>query len=173
MFSTKKLCRAGIISALYTALTLIFAPFAFGPIQVRPAEALCILPLFFPEAVLGLFVGCALSNLASPFVLYDVCFGAGATLFAGACTYFLGRKIENTTLKIAFGGIFPVLFNAWIVPFVIVVLCGDSGGYASAWTAYFAYTLSIFATETVWVYGLGTPLFVSVKKLQKTTSFLK
>lgn len=173
MFSTKKLCRAGIISALYVALTLIFAPFAFGPIQVRPAEALCILPLFFPEAVLGLFVGCALSNLASPFVLYDVCFGAGATLLAGLSTYFIGKKINHTALKITVGGIFPVLFNALIIPFIIVVLCGDSAGNTSAGIAYVTYAVSIFATEAVWVYGLGTPLYLSVKKLQKTSTFFK
>ena len=64
--STKRLCRAGVIAALYVALTYAFAPFAFGAFQVRPAEALCILPLFFPEAVPALYVGCILSNLASP-----------------------------------------------------------------------------------------------------------
>ena len=162
MFSTKKLCRAGIISALYVALTLIFAPFAFGPIQVRPAEA-----------VLGLFVGCALSNLASPFVLYDVCFGAGATLLAGLSTYFIGKKINHTALKITVGGIFPVLLNALIIPFIIVVLCGDTAGHTSAGIAYVTYAVSIFATEAVWVYGLGTPLYLSVKKLQKTSTFFK
>ena len=48
-FTTKRLCRAGIIAALYTALTYAFAPLAFGPFQVRPAEALCILALIYPE----------------------------------------------------------------------------------------------------------------------------
>ena len=173
MLSTKKLCRAGIVSALYVTLTLLFAPFAFGPVQVRPAEALCILPLFYPEAIVGLFVGCALSNLASPFVLYDVCFGASATLLAGLCTYFIGKPISNSIGKIAIGGIFPVLLNAIIIPFVIVVLCGDSGGYATAGIAYLWFALGILLTETLWVYGLGTPLYFSIRKMQGKVSFLR
>ena len=173
MLSTKKLCRAGVISALYVTLTLIFAPFAFGPLQVRPAEALCILPLFYPEAIVGLFIGCALSNLASPFVLFDVCFGAGATLLAGLGTYFIGRRVRGNVGKILVGGIFPVLLNALIIPFVIVVLCGDLSGYATAGIAYLWFALSIFLTETLWVYALGTPLFFALQKGQKRSSFLK
>ena len=170
---TKRLCRAAVIAALYTAITLIFTPFAFGPIQVRPAEAFCILPLFFPESIVGLTVGCALSNLASPFVLYDLPFGSLATLLAAVCTFLVGKRIQNTAVKIAVGGIFPVLFNAIIVPFVIVVLCGDNGGYATALIAYGWYALSIGLTQAVWVYGLGTPLYFSISKLQKNVSFLR
>lgn len=171
--NTKKLCRAGVVSALYVTLTLIFAPFAFGPIQVRPAEALCLLPLIFPETIAGLFVGCALSNLASPFVLYDVTFGATATLLAGIGTFLIGKYVQNTALKISLGGIFPVLINALIIPFVIVVLCGDTGGYQTAFIAYLWYALGILLTQAVWVYGLGTPLYISILKLQKKLPFLR
>lgn len=51
-FTAKRLCRAGIIAALYVALTYAFGALSYqGFVQIRPAEALCILPLFFPEAV--------------------------------------------------------------------------------------------------------------------------
>ena len=76
---TKRLCRAGIIAALYTTLTYVFAPFAFGPFQIRPAEALCLLALIYPEAIPALAVGCALSNLASPYAFYDITFGSLTT----------------------------------------------------------------------------------------------
>ena len=89
-FSTKRLCRAGVIAALYVATTYAFMPFAFGPLQIRPAEALCILPLFFVEAVPALYVGCMLSNLVSPFFLYDVLIGSLATLLAALVTYMVG-----------------------------------------------------------------------------------
>ena len=78
-FTTKRLCRAGIIAALYMALTYVFAPFAFGPLQIRPAEALCILAVIYPEAIPALYVGCMLSNLASPYFVYDVFIGSLAT----------------------------------------------------------------------------------------------
>ena len=166
--STQKLCRAGIIAALYVALTYAFMPFAFGPFQIRPAEALCILPLLFPEALPALFVGCALSNLTSPYLFYDVFFGSLATIIAATGTYFVGKLFKNTFCKIFFGGLFPVLCNAVIIPFVIVFLCGGAAGYESVTIAYFSFTFSIFVTECVFVYGLGTPLYLALKKYART-----
>ena len=47
VFTTKRLCRAGVIAALYTALTYAFGALAYDAsiIEIRPAEALTILPL--------------------------------------------------------------------------------------------------------------------------------
>ena len=165
--TTKRLCRGGMIAALYVALTYAFMPLAFGPIQVRPAEALCILPLFFPEAVPALYVGCMLSNLASPFFVYDVLIGSLVTLVAALGSYLVGRFLRNESLKPWLGGIFPVLLNALFIPIIIVFLCGGSEGYATATAAYFSYVFSLFITETLWVYGLGLPLYHSVARLRK------
>lgn len=159
VFTTKRLCRAGIIAALYVVLTYAFAPFAFGPLQIRPAEALCILPLFFFEAVPALWIGCMLSNLSSPFLVYDVLIGSLATLLAALCTYFIGRIFKKDFPRLALGGIFPVVFNALIIPFIIVVLCGDLGGKSSMLSAYEFYAVCFLLTQSVWVYGLGTPLY--------------
>lgn len=165
--TTKRLCRAGVIAALYVTLTYVFMPFAFGPFQIRPAEALCILPLFFPEAVPALFVGCALSNITSPFAFYDVLFGSLTTLFAAFGTYLVGRFLKKDVFKVLLGGAFPVLLNAFIIPLVIVFLCGGAQGYATALTAYVTFVFSLFCTESVWVYGLGTPLYFALKKMKK------
>ena len=167
VFSTKRLCRAGVIAALYVAITYAFMPFAFGPFQIRPAEALCILPLFFPEAVPALWVGCMLSNFASPYFVYDVLIGSLATLFAAFGTYLVGRFFKKNFIKLLLGGLFPVLFNALLIPLVIVFLCGDLGGLASVFTAYAFYVGSFLLTETVWVYGLGTPLYFLTQKLDE------
>ena len=159
---TKRLCRAGIIAALYVALTYAFAPFAFGPLQIRPAEALCILPLFFPEAVPALYVGCMISNLPSG--IYDVLLGSLATLIAAFGTYMVGSFFKNNWTKLILGGIFPVLCNAIIIPLMLVFLYGDVGGFSSAGIAYFTYMGSIAFTQLVWVYGLGTPLYFGLQK---------
>lgn len=166
-FTTKRLCRAGVIAALYTVLTYAFASFAFGPFQIRPAEALCLLPLLFPEAVPALCVGCILSNLASPYAFYDVIFGTLATLLATFGTYMVGRFIKNDCLRAALGGVFPVLCNALIVPVIIVFLCGGAEGYTSAWTAYFAYAGSIALSEAVFVYAFGVPLYYALRRRRK------
>ena len=162
---TKRLCRAGIIAALYVAFTYAFMPFAFGPFQIRPAEALCILPLFYIEAIPALWVGCMLSNLGSPYFVYDVIFGSLATLFAAFITYMVGTIFKKDSLKLAIGGIFPVLFNSLVIPFIIVFLYDGEG--SATWTLYWTVVLSIGLTEAVWVYGLGVPLYISNKRLRK------
>ena len=43
--------QAAMTAAIYVVLTVVFAPFSFGEIQVRLAEALTILPAFTPAAI--------------------------------------------------------------------------------------------------------------------------
>lgn len=170
-FTPKRICRAGVIAALYVALTYAFAPVAFGIFQIRPGEALAILPLFFPEAIPALYVGCLLANLASPFLLYDLTIGPLATLAAAVCTRLVGRALRRregvpwTALKVGLGGLFPVLFNAFVIPAVIVFLCSDGADatIAAYWTTFGAFLL----TETVWVIGLGAPLFMFVERMRQ------
>ena len=170
-FTTKRLCRASVIAALYVALTYAFAPFAFGPLQVRPAEALCILPVFFPEAVPALYIGCMLSNLASPFFIFDVFLGSLATLFAALASYLVGRLLKKEPFRLVLCGFFPVAFNAVIIPFIIVFLCGGDAGFSSTSAAYFTYMGSLALTESLWVYGLGAPLYLFIQRLQKKSNF--
>ena len=162
------MCRAGIIAALYVALTYAFGAISFnGILQIRPAEALCILPLFFPEAVPALFVGCILSNLASPFIIYDVPIGSLATLIAALGTYFTGKLIKNDIARFVTGGLFPVLVNAFIIPIIIVYLCGDLCGYEIASIAYWINFASLCATEGLWVYALGGILYFTIAAMRK------
>ena len=162
---TKRLCRAGVIAALYVALTYVFMPFAYGPLQIRPAEALCILPLFFPEAIPALYVGCMLANIPSGPI--DVFLGSFATLIAAFGTYMVGSFFKNKWIKVFVGGIFPVLCNAVIIPLIIVFIYGDVGGFTSTSIAYFTYMASIGFTQLVWVYGLGAPLYFALEKYIK------
>ncbi|MBQ8406327.1 MAG: QueT transporter family protein [Clostridia bacterium] len=163
--TTKKLCRAGVIAALYVALTYAFAPVAFGSFQLRPAEALCILPLFFPESIPALTIGCALSNVASPFALYDILFGSLTTFLAAVCTYFIGKTVKKDLLKTVLGGLPPILFNALFIPIIIVLLSGVEK--SGLWALYFSSFGSILLTQTVFVYGLGIPLYFLLIKLKK------
>ena len=82
--TTRFIARSAIICALYTALTLAFAPISYGAIQVRISEALTILPLFCVEAVPALAIGCFLSNI--PMGIWDMVIGTVATLVAGILT---------------------------------------------------------------------------------------
>ena len=61
--TVRRLAEAGLIAALYTALTVCLTPLSFGLIQCRLAEALTLLAVFTPAAIPGLMAGCALANL--------------------------------------------------------------------------------------------------------------
>lgn len=163
-FTAKKVCRAAIVAAMYVALTCVFGPFAYGPLQIRPAEALCLLPLFFAETVPALYIGCMLANLFSGYGAYDIFIGSAVTLLAAVCTYLIGKVCKKTWVRIAVGGLFPVLFNAVVIPFIIVFL--STVGEASV-AAYFLNFGSLLLTQSLWIYALGTPMYLFVAKMRK------
>ena len=103
---------AAVIAAVYVVLTLIFAPISYGPIQVRVSEALCVLPIFTPAAVPGIFIGCLLANALGGLVIWDVVFGSLASLAAAYISYLLRSKKVFAYLS-------PIVINALVVPFVL------------------------------------------------------
>lgn len=111
--STLFLVQAALIAAVYVVLTLVFAPFSYGEIQVRISEALTILPYFTPAAIPGLFVGCILANLLGGAIPLDIAFGCIATLIGAVFTY----KLRNSSKWLA--PVPPIVANAVLVPFVL------------------------------------------------------
>ena len=111
--STLFLVQAAAIGAIYVVLTMVFAPFSYGEVQVRLSEALTILPFFTPAAIPGLFVGCILSNIMGGCILPDIIFGSLATLIGAVITY----KLRGYSRYLA--SVPPILANALIVPFVL------------------------------------------------------
>ena len=86
--SARKLAAAGMIGAAYAVMAIFGSVFGitYGPIQFRFSEALCVLPFLFPEAMGGLFVGCLIANIFSPYGLLDIVIGSLATLIAAWLT---------------------------------------------------------------------------------------
>ena len=105
--------QSAMIAAIYVVLTVLFAPFGFGEIQVRIAESLTILPLFTPAAIPGLFIGCMIGNIIGGAILPDIIFGSLATLIGALFTYLLRKK--NKYLA----PIPPIIANTVIVPLVL------------------------------------------------------
>ena len=107
------LTQAAMIAAIYVVLTYVFAPFSFGEVQVRIAEALTILPVFTPAAIPGLFVGCLIGNILGGAILPDIIFGSLATLIGAFFTYQLRDK--NKFLA----PLPPIAANTIVVPIVL------------------------------------------------------
>ena len=117
-----RITQAAVIAALYVVLTMVFAPISFGPVQVRIAEALCILPMFTPAAIPGLFIGCLIANLIGGGIILDVIFGSLATLIGALGTWWIGTMIRQKpaagAMKFALP-VPPIIANTIIVPLVL------------------------------------------------------
>lgn len=111
LFSVKPMVYSAFVAAVYVVLTYIanLMGLANNPIQVRFSEALCVLPIFLPAAIPGLFLGCLISNFLTGAVLIDVILGSVATLIGAIGTRILRKRPLLATLP-------PVIANMIIVP---------------------------------------------------------
>lgn len=134
--------QAAMIAAIYVVLTVVFAAFSFGEVQIRLAEALTILPFFTPAAIPGLFIGCLIGNILGGAILPDIIFGSLATLAGAFVTYALRNKnkflapvgpiVANTVvvpfvLRFAYGVNLPIIFMMGTVGLGEIISCGVLG----------------------------------------------
>lgn len=158
-FSAARLARAAVVAALYVVLTVAFQPLSYGAVQIRFSEALTILPLFMPEAIVGLTVGCLISNIFS-FAPVDMLIGTLATLLAAILTRYIAGRLKKPWLKFVAGGAFPVVINAVTVPITLLI--------ATSSKEYFFFNMfTVFLGEFAAVYVLGGILFFAMLKIYK------
>ena len=149
---TRRIVNAGIIAAIYTVLT-IFANMlglASGAIQVRLSEALTVLPIFMPEAIPGLAIGCMIFNIITGCIPIDIIFGTFATLIGAYGTYALRKSIPLAIFC-------PVISNTVIVPLVLKF----AYGLGDAW---WYLVVTVGAGELISCGLLGGLLLKHVKK---------
>lgn len=125
--TVREVSLAAVIAAVYAALTLFLPLSSYMGVQLRVAEALTVLPFFFPAATPGLFLGCVIVNLFSPFFL-DVVFGSAATLLACIWT---GRLKHRWLAPLP-----PVVCNAVIVG---AEIAWAEAGFSNAFWGAFAF----------------------------------
>ena len=175
---TKAIARTGMIAAVYAAATLVallaLQGLAWGPVQFRISEAVCVLALLTPTASPGLTIGCARANLIALAIngtgalgLLDVVFGGLATCLGALWCW----KLRGNP-KVAVLG--PVIANALIVPAYLPLLLQGMGFYTIPFTsialdgAYIPmYLFGLVATgigEALVMYVLGLPLLAALKR---------
>lgn len=165
------LIRSSLIAALYFVLTTVLAPISFGVVQVRISEALVVLPYSFPEAILGVTLGCFLANLFSPFGPIDWVFGTFLTFAAAIITYFVGRR----KLKKYFAPIPAIVLNGFGVSFYVVTLATlntklgliEAFKYSInnfAWKPYLTGVITIGLGEAIATYLIGLPLLYAIER---------
>ena len=157
-FTTQQMAAAGIIAAIYAALTLLLPIPQYGGIQFRVAEAMTVLPFLFPEAIPGLTVGCFLANLLGSPIPLDWIVGTAATLLAALWTSYpklaalWTAKMPNKFLAT----LPPVICNMVLVGAEIAWFSTQEG--AAFWPAFAFNSLTVGIGEAAACFILGSLL---------------
>ena len=152
-----------IYTALYVVLCIVFKPISYGAVQVRIAEALCILPLLDPFAVISVTLGCFIANMLNGNII-DTVFGTIATFIGLFVIRFIkidkeNIKILNVNINIFFIKTLPtILSNAFIIPLVLKY------AYSENMPLVFA-AIYVAVGEVVAVYIIGFLLYKALKKI--------
>ena len=160
---TKDLVIAALIGGAYLALTLVLAPISYGPVQFRVSEALTLLPLLFPQAVPGLFVGCMLSNIFGGYGAIDIICGSCATLIAALITRYIGTHVRQNTPKLILGALPPVIINAIVIGAVLSFVSANR----IEPVMFLIYAGQIFIGQAGVLYAIGIPMTVALGKLNQ------
>lgn len=140
--------RQAMIAALYAILTWIVPSLSYGPIQFRLSEVLTLLAFFNPEYVIGLTVGCAISNLFSTLGVIDVVVGTIAS--------FLALTVMSKLKNIWIASLMPALFSILIGAEIVLV--------SPEPVSFIVITAQIMLSEFIIVTVLGVPLFKTLNK---------
>ena len=177
--STRRIARAGMIAAIYAALTILtitlLQGLAWGPVQLRISEAVCVLAILTRSAIPGLTIGCVIANLigialtgSGALGALDVFFGSLATLLGAWWAWKLRARPALALLG-------PVLANALIVAAYLPLLLSAYGFYTVPFTEidlgdnyllmYLFGVAAVGIGEALVVYALGLPLLHTLKRL--------
>lgn len=162
--NTKALVTSALIAAIYCALTLALSWMSFGNMQFRIAEALTLLPIISPHAIVGVTLGCALSNAVGYFMganilgAMDIIFGTMASLIAAVLTW-MCRNIRFRNLPLL-SAIFPVIVNAVVIGGELSILF--TGGIS--FEPFMINAVSVFIPQFVICYTAGLMLIRFIEK---------
>lgn len=176
MSRTRYIAQAGVIAAVYGALTWLTLAFggllAWGPVQFRVSEAATVLAFFTPAAIPGLTIGSIVANLLNPSAAwpiswFDVIFGSLGTALGAVWMW----RFRDVTWLALLG---PVVANALIVPAYLPLMLRSFGitqvpllGLSlqgNGLVLYAVFAVSVGVGEAIVVYALGWPLLTALKR---------
>jgi uncharacterized membrane protein len=173
----RTVARAGVIAAVYAALTLIVLQvpgLGYGPVQLRLSEALTVLAVLTPAAIPGLWIGSMIANTfmlatVGPLGMLDVVFGSLGTLLGATWSWRFRRRTPVALLG-------PVFANALIVAAYLPFMLKGLGVYkipllgidleGKFLAMYLFGFVAVAIGQALVVYGLGWPLLIALKALK-------
>lgn len=136
-----------LFAAIYVAMTVLIAPFSYGPLQLRISEALNHLMAYNKKYIISLGVGVFLANTISPFGWIDMIFGTAATTLCCVISILVFKKLKNEIARLVFN-IFNFTFIG-MLPIALIIFFVDNSSNTSAWVLYLGLLPSQFVAMTI------------------------
>lgn len=153
---TEFLVKSAVVAGLYAALTITLGFMSYGPIQFRISEVMTLLAFIDPLYILGLVLGCAISNITSTIGIIDIVVGSLSTLIA----VYLIRNTKNLFIA----SLWPTIINSVFVGAELYYVLG---------LPFWLSTLQVAIGEFVVVTIIGYPLFKYVLKNKNLVDALR
>lgn len=150
---TNYLVKSAAVAALYAVLTLLLPVASYGPIQFRFSEILVLLVFYNKRFIPGLVLGCAIANMFSPMMLFDVVFGTLSS--------YIAFKLMQRAKNLYVASIFPVLLVSVPAIGTWLILASDE--------VFLVLLMQFMLSEFVMVSIIGVILF---KLLEKNEGFM-
>ena len=171
--NVKNLALTTIFAALYAVLVIALAGISFQLVQVRVADSLIPLSIVFGwPAVIGVTIGCVISNIVSPLpsVMIDITLGAIANFCASLVAWRIGVWKWRSTFDVhgsylmtkgRLNHFLGCLAAALVVTFVV-------GTYLAVITGMelWIWWLGIGVGSLISMCGIGYPLIEILKRIQ-------
>lgn len=157
--TNKRIIKIIVVGTIYVALCFIFSFISFGPIQLRLSELLCLLTIENPIYIIGISLGCFISNLIlSPLGTIDAIVGTLASIIG--CS--LGYLFKNIKFKN-----FPLL-SAIIISIINAIIISLEMNYVLNNSEIFIYSfIEILIGELIILVIIGFPIYSKLLKIEK------
>lgn len=155
-----------MVAAVYTAISFAVPVLSFGPLQIRFAEVLCILAIFDKKYILGVSLGCLLTNYIGAMMglnllgYADVIFGTFATYVSVEFIWRL-RHVKYKGFPLL-SMLMPCVVNGVIIGAELAWVIFPSS-FLSAWIIQGFY---VFMGEFVACVVIGWLIFPKLKELK-------
>jgi uncharacterized membrane protein len=111
------------VGALYVVLSLLVAPFAFGPLQFRIGEALKPIVIRHPQVIPAFGIGTFIVNLFSPFGVLDFALMPFVDMAGGVLCWAIARRVPGALGTYLASFVYAVFTSAGVA-FVLAVAGG-------------------------------------------------
>lgn len=137
------LTMMAVVAALYVVLTLLVAPFAFGPVQLRLSEGLNHLAVFNKRYIVAISLGVFIANTQSSLGVVDMIFGTLGTVVMLTMSYYATRHVKSIVKRLIISTVIDT-FMMWAVALELHVFLK-----APFWITYGSVAIGEFASLVI------------------------